>query len=212
MSSFFILGPSGKLEALRFSPEQPQADITCIICHPHPLHQGTMHNKVVTTLGKVCEQLRLHHIKFNYRGVGKSEGVYGDISGEVDDLLAVAEWVKTQRPQTVFWLFGFSFGGYIAAKGATLLPAQQLVTVAPAVSRAPFDTLEQIPCPWVVVQGETDEVVAPEEVFSFVQTRAEQPSVIKMPETSHFFHGRLNELRDLLLAYLVDTHPNLQLD
>ncbi len=212
MSSIFISGPAGKLEAMTQSPTQVQADITCIICHPHPLHEGTMHNKVVTTLGKVCASLNIHTVKFNYRGVGESEGSYGNAIGEVDDLLAVANWVKQTRPQDALWLFGFSFGSYIAAKGASQLPCQQLVTVAPAVQHAPFDTIDNITCPWVIVQGEEDEVVPPAEVYTFAAQRAEQATLIKMPDTSHFFHRQLTQLHALLLKYLVDSHPNLQLD
>ncbi len=203
MTQIFIPGPCGKLEAIIYNPEIPRTNITTIICHPNPLFQGTMHNKVVTTLSKVCETLKIHSIKFNYRGVGESDGTYGNIIGEVDDLLAVARWVQNQRPNDMLWLFGFSFGAYIAAKGATLLPCQQLVSIAPAVGKAPFDALPPITCPWIIVQGEADEVIPPQEVFTYAERRPEQPTLLKMPETSHFFHHRLIELHDNLIDYLL---------
>lgn len=172
-----------------------------IICHPHPLHEGTMHNKVVYTLSRALQAKGLHTVRFNFRGVGKSEGQYGNSTGEVADLMAVLAWVDQVLPQSKIWLGGFSFGAYIAAKGATQHPCQQLFTVAPSVENQPYDQLATVSCPWNIIQGEEDEVVPPEAVYAWVESHKEsQPnlSLIRMPKASHFFHGELINLRAIV--------------
>lgn len=203
--TFFIDGPTGQLEAIEHKPTTPSHPITAIICHPHPLYQGTMHNKVITTLARVCDMLNIHNIRFNYRGVGDSAGEYGEIEGEVDDCAAVVDWVKQHYPDHALWLMGFSFGSYIAARTAIAHDAKQLVCVAPAVEHAHFMSLPDVPCPWLVVQGDADEVVPPKMVYDYVDSRPEDITLIKMPETSHFFHRKLIDLRDHLLTYLNAT-------
>ena len=197
-TSIIIPGPKGKLEALLDIPETPSTHAT-VICHPHPLYGGTMHNKVITTLAKVCSTLGHVHIRFNYRGVGASEGEYGHMEGELSDTLAVIDWLAAHHPFKTLWLFGFSFGSYIAARASILRPCRQLLTVAPAVQHAQFDALPPITCPWVVVQGEQDEIVPTPLVIDFAQSRPENPQLIVLPECGHFFHGHLTLLKETLL-------------
>jgi uncharacterized protein len=129
----FIPGPAGQLEAIHTTPEEGQADRIAIICHPHPLHEGTMNNKVVTLLAKTFNKLGFETLRFNYRGVGKSEGHYGDRVGEIEDLKAVKAWAE---PKSQFCLSGFSFGAFIAASVANESEnVSQLITVAPAIHR-----------------------------------------------------------------------------
>jgi len=162
-----------------------------------------MDNKVISSLGRACEALGVASVRFNYRGVGESTGAYGEIEGEVADCRAVIDWVLERRPQDKLWLMGFSFGSYIAARNVEASPhVTQLVTVAPSVEHADFNSLPRIHCPWLIVMGEKDEVVPPESVFTFAEHRAEHPTLIKMPETSHFFHRKLVDLKTVLLDYL----------
>lgn len=198
---FHIPGPMGALEAI-YTPAAEGKPILAIICHPHPLHGGTMHNKVITTLAKVCELLNIASLRFNYRGVQGSAGTYGEIEGEVEDLDAVVAWAKAQHPDHTLWLMGFSFGSYIASRGAITHQAQCLVCVAPAVQHAHFDTLPPIPCPWFIVQGDQDEVVPAALVYAFADSRAEHPTVLRFPEAGHFFHRLLIPLREQLLTEL----------
>lgn len=191
----------GPLEAL-YVPASGTHPILAIICHPHPLHGGTMHNKVITTLAKVCELLDISSLRFNYRGVQGSAGTYGDIEGEVEDLDAVVKWAEQHYPHHALWFMGFSFGAYIASRGAITHPAQCLVCVAPAVQHAHFDTLPGIACPWFIVQGDEDEVVPADLVYAFAKSRAEAPTVISFPEAGHFFHRLLIPLRERLFAAL----------
>lgn len=197
-----IPGAAGDIELIETPAENNSISATAIICHPHPLFGGTMNNKVVTTLARVFHELGLHTIRFNFRGVGKSSGKYDEGRGEVEDLLAIAAWIKKSRPLDALWLAGFSFGAYVATKAATQLSVAQLVTIAPQVSRFKEEIMPPITCPWVLVQGEKDEVVSPEDVFAWIETLDPKPQVIRMPEAGHFFHGQLLELREKLTAVL----------
>jgi alpha/beta superfamily hydrolase len=195
---FLIDGEAGRLELLTTSPENPSNGVA-VICHPHPLHLGTMTNKVVHTLSRAFHNQGLHTVRFNFRGVGKSEGTFGHSIGEVADLMSVLNWVDTVLEQPKVWLAGFSFGAYIAAMGATRHLCCQLYSVAPAVNHQPYNELPPITCPWIVIQGEKDEVISPELVYIWYE-KMNKPNMqlIKLPDTSHFFHGNLINLRDLV--------------
>lgn len=198
---FLLPGPAGDLEVVAKPAENSSRKAVAIVCHPHPLFGGTMNNKVVTTLARTFRELGLATVRFNFRGVGKSAGSFSDGIGEVDDLLAVVNWVKQVCPDHELWLAGFSFGGYIAAKVATQIPVAQLVTVAPQASRFTAD-FPPITVPWVLVQGEEDEVVSPQEVYAWIDTLTIKPILIRIPDAGHFFHGKLLELRDELMRVL----------
>lgn len=205
-TTFLLPGPAGDLEVSTTPLETENSrHAVAIICHPHPLHGGTMNNKVVTTLVRTFKELGLRTVRFNFRGVGKSVGSFAEGVGEVEDLLAVVAWVKKTCPQDAIWLAGFSFGGYIAAKVATQIPVAQLVTIAPQASRFTQSPFPPITAPWVLVQGDQDEVVPPEEVFAWVETLNPKPAVIRMTGAGHFFHGRLIELRDTLVSVLTSV-------
>lgn len=190
-----IQGPAGKLEVAVGTPEGDERNAIGVICHPHPLHGGTMYNKVVTTLAKTFQGMGLTTVRFNFRGVGKSEGKFDFGKGEIDDLLAVVNWMLQTSGAKELWLAGFSFGAYIAASGAVQLPTKKLVTVAPPVEHFPMRDLPPILCDWVVVMGDKDDVVPPEQVYAWTDGRMPPPKVIRFPEAGHFFHGQLGELR-----------------
>ncbi|GGJ00898.1 alpha/beta hydrolase [Halopseudomonas pertucinogena] len=190
-----INGPAGELEILVTRAENPAA--VAVICHPHPLHGGTMHNKVVSTLMRAARDRGASTVRFNFRGVGKSAGEHAGGVGEIDDCRAVIDWASTEFPGLALWLMGFSFGGYVAAAAAAAQPdwPQAVVLVAPSVERQPFADLMPLPGPATVMMGEADEVVAPQAVFELLDG---QPGVnmVRFPETSHFFHGKLVELKE----------------
>ncbi|MEO8803526.1 MAG: alpha/beta fold hydrolase [Rudaea sp.] len=189
-------GPAGDLQTAVGVPDGAIARAgVALVCHPHPQHGGSMHNKVVTMVERALRELGLTTIVFNFRGVGNSQGEYDDGRGETDDLLALAAWARHRRPQDALWLAGFSFGSYVAARAAAQLPVRQMISVAPPVGRWDFATLVSPLCPWLVIQGEADEVVDPEAVYAWVAEQAEPPSLVRMPETGHFFHRRLMDLR-----------------
>jgi len=194
-----LRGPVGRLECISDVPDSgEERPATIAICHPHPEHGGTMHNKVVTILERSMRELGLRTIRFNFRGVGVSEGGYDDGYGETDDLFAVAEWVRKTRPDDQLWLGGFSFGSYITLRAAQNLQLGQLISIAPAVNRFGFADLAHPGCPWLVVQGDEDDVVDIDSVRTWVKTQHPEPNFVVMEQAGHFFHRRLMDLRGLL--------------
>lgn len=198
-AEFFLRGPAGRLECLTDVPEKDEErPVTVIICHPHPVHGGTMHNKVVTIIERSLRELGLRTIRFNVRGAGESEGEHDEGYGETDDLFAVAEWVRNTRPNDTLWLAGFSFGSYIALRAAQNLQLGQLISVAPPVDRYEYSKLLRPDCPWLVIQGDEDEVVSYESVVNWVNVTEPPPEFIVMEQAGHFFHRRIMDLRGLL--------------
>ena len=195
-------GPVGELEVAVEYPdgEVPPRPVVAIVCHPLPTEGGSMHNKVVTMAARSLRELGLATVRFNFRGVGASAGEFDQGQGELDDLRAVAGWVRRQRPDVSLWLGGFSFGAYIALSGAAELQPAALIAIAPPAGRWDFARIAPPTMPWLVVQGEDDEIVDPQAVYDWVaglaQTRSgAEPSVVRMPDTSHFFHRKLMDLR-----------------
>ncbi len=184
-----------------------------IVCHPHPLYGGTMDNKVVHTLCRAYRDLGIHAVRFNFRGVGQSEGEYGDGEGEQEDLALVIAWAQGLEPELPIYLAGFSFGAYVAAAFVSRLvaeennfPVKHLLLVAPPVHHFNFDSIKSFPCSTAIIQGLEDEVVPADKVLSWAKsvtlkaTKAQslkttQPLLLTLEQTSHFFHGKLNELK-----------------
>ncbi len=200
-ASFALSGPAGKLETISDVAEAAEARRgIAVVCHPHPLQGGTMHNKVVTMVERALRESGLDTLRFNFRGTGESAGSYDEGRGEGDDLAAVAAWARRVRPHDALWLAGFSFGSYVSIRNAARLHADALISIAPPVGRWDFEDLALPGCPWLVVQGEEDEIVEPQAVFDWVDALGrdapQQPlELVRMPETSHFFHRRLMDLR-----------------
>jgi len=204
---FILRGPAGKLECAADVPDaQDERPATMVLCHPHPLHGGTMHNKVVTIMERAMRELGLRTIRFNFRGAGESEGEHDEGYGETDDLFAVTEWVRRTRPDDDLWLGGFSFGSYIALRAAQNLQLGQMITIAPPVDRYEFSSVLHPNCPWLVVQGDEDEVVALEDVKCWIEDLDPPPDFLVMEMATHFFHRRLMDLRGLLKN---GVRPNL---
>lgn len=196
---FFLRGPAGNLECAVDLPKPAEArDIIIVICHPHPQHGGTMRNKVVTIIERSMRELGLRTVRFNFRGVGLSEGKFDDGYGETDDLFAVIEWVRRTRKHDQLWLAGFSFGAYVTLRAASHLSLGQLISIAPPVDHYGFSELPRPECPWLVVQGDEDDVVSVDAVKSWAASTDPAPDLIVMPHAGHFFHRRLMDLRGLL--------------
>ncbi|MDF2445024.1 MAG: hypothetical protein K0S46_260 [Moraxellaceae bacterium] len=199
-----IPGPAGGLEAI-WSPSVVNVHEAAVICHPHPLHGGTMGNKVVTTLARVWRDAGMATLRFNFRGVGASAGLHADGVGEIDDLLAVLQWLHKEQDVNTVSLGGFSFGAWVAAAAAARLPAglslRQLVLVAPPVQYPGFAGLE-VPAATIVLQGDADDVVDPAMVGDWADSRRLSPEVVRFAGVGHFFHGRLSQLKAELAARL----------
>lgn len=199
-------GPAGQIEGVYESNTQAPSFLL-VIGHPHPLYGGTMDNKVVTTLSRLARDRDAAALRFNFRGVGASQGSFDNAEGERGDMLAAIQWLRCRHPHTPLYLAGFSFGSYVAASAAVELASQgiaveRLLLVAPPVHHYPFAELDQPGCPVWLVQGDEDEVVPPEDVFQWAAQSAWQPQVHRMEGAGHFFHGRLVELKTLAGAVL----------
>lgn len=197
-----ISGPEGQLETLVSAPETIEPTAVGIICHPHPLYGGAMNNKVVTTIARTFHELGLHTVRFNFRGVGKSEGSYGEGIGETEDLRAVSAWVRANYPGQPIWLAGFSFGCYVAMRIAAAEEVAQLVTIAPAVNHVDFAGADQVRCPWLLIMGEADEIVPVEDVKAWVKKLSVPVRSVFLPGVSHFFHSSLGLLSEELKGNL----------
>ncbi len=200
-----IAGPAGSLEALLEIPAGADGSRVAVICHPHPVYGGTMTNKVVHMLAKAFNERGVPALRFNFRGVGASTGRYDEGEGETQDALAAIDWALQRWPGAALWAAGFSFGGAIAVRAAVARDAQRLVTVAPAVHRFAVSGAELPRCPWLLVQGDHDELVDAAEIQRWVATLASPPQFVLLPGVDHFFHGRLNELRAVVLEWLDAT-------
>ncbi|MBL8270782.1 alpha/beta hydrolase [Steroidobacter sp.] len=198
-----IPGPAGTLEALLDAPaETGSPAAVAIVCHPHPQFGGTMTNKVVYSLAKAFNEAGAPAIRFNYRGVGASTGTYDEGNGETDDALAVLDWAAQRYPGAQLWLGGFSFGGAVAIRAAAQRNVTRLVSVAPAIRRVSVDTSSLPQCPWLIVQGDRDELVDANDIQSWAAALPEAPRVALLEGVEHFFHGRLNELRQTVVRWL----------
>lgn len=200
-----IDGPVGQLEALYLDNEAPRG--IALICHPNPVQGGTMLNKVVSTLQRTARDAGLITLRFNYRGVGASEGTHDMGTGEVDDAQAAAAWLRAKHPDLPLTLFGFSFGGFVAASLGGRLEAQgeqltHLFMVAAAVSRLNGYDLLPVNCPLTLIQPETDEVIDPQAVYDWSEKLERPHELLKVAECGHFFHGKLTDLKDLILPRL----------
>jgi alpha/beta superfamily hydrolase len=202
-----VEGPVGQLEVIAHMPARAVPLAVAVVCHPHPLYEGSMHNKVVHTLCRGLERLNCVALRFNFRGVGASEGAFAEGLGELEDARAICRWARQEWPGQLLGLAGFSFGAAVALAAAVSEQPFALVTVAPPVGRL-FDRDMTTPsCPWLVVQGDEDELVDCELVREWVHGLRPAPRLAVLPGADHFFHGRLVELRDIVSGFVASELP-----
>jgi hypothetical protein len=193
-----VAGPAGVLQAAIDEPVTGAAPLgVAVVCHPHPQHGGTMDNKVAQTLARAFVQLGFRAVRFNFRGVGGSQGVWDEGRGEVDDALAVIAALR--EPGLPLVLAGFSFGAYVTSQAAARLPddakAQRLVLVGPATVNF---TVAPVPADTLVIHGEADEVVPLSATFDWARPQA--LPVVVVPGVGHFFHGQLPLLKSIVVG------------
>lgn len=193
-----IQGPAGVLELRVHIPEQARMNAVAVICHPHPQFGGTLDNKVVFSLFRAYRELGLITVRFNFRGVGASQGSYADGLGEQQDLLAVLAWLRQQGRFSALTLAGFSFGSSVATAVwpqalALGWSGVELLLIAPPVTRF---LLPDQPLPKVarVAYGDSDEVVDPHQIAQWLDQYGQAAEIVAFPSAGHFFHGQLTEL------------------
>lgn len=160
-----------------------------------------MTNKVAYILARAFNDLGAVSLRFNFRGVGQSAGRFDDGIGETADALAALDWLAAQHPGLPMWLAGFSFGAWVALRAQSARPVQRLVTVAPAVERFTTDTIKLPHIPWLLIQGDADDVVSPQATFDWIASLASKPQLVVLKGAGHFFHGRLNEVRRAVVTW-----------
>lgn len=203
-----IAGEAGDIETLIEHPAStPRAVALC--CHPHPLFGGTLTNKVIHTVARAFLAEGAITLRFNFRGVGASKGVHDGGEGETRDVLRLATWARSRWPELPLWLGGFSFGAWVSLRvQSELLPAL-LVSVAPPVGRWDFSSVSPPQCPWLVIQGDRDELVDVETVSRWVEKMGSQMprpvQFVRLAGAEHFFHGRLHEVKDAVVHFVAQS-------
>jgi alpha/beta superfamily hydrolase len=193
-----IQGPAGALETI-VEETAVAGSSYAVVCHPHPLYGGTMDNKVVTTVARALHETGIPTLRFNFRGVGASAGAFDHGVGETADADAVAAWGAERWPGRTLVIAGFSFGAYVALRLAQQRVLRYLITVAPALELFDGFGMAVPRVPWLVVQGDADDVVDPAAVIDWVNGLDPKPRLVVLPGAVHFFHGRLRELRDAVV-------------
>ena len=195
-------GPAGKLEGLLEFQRDSTPLGSAVVCHPHPVQGGTMRNKVTHTLARAFVHLEFLALRFNFRGIGESEGEYDEGNGELLDALAAVQWMHDRNPGSPLWLAGFSFGAAIAIRAAIETEPDGLISVAPAASRFAADMDSQPICPWLIIHGDQDELVDINESVEWVNQLEPGPELTVFPDTTHFFHGKLVLLRQAVEEFV----------
>jgi uncharacterized protein len=194
----FIEGQAGALEAIVEETAVPGSSYA-VVCHPHPLFGGTMDNKVVTTVAQALRETGIPTLRFNFRGVGASAGAFDQGVGETADADAVAAWGQERWPGRTLVIAGFSFGAYVALRLAQQRVPRHLITIAPALELFDGFGMAVPRVPWLVVQGDADDVVDPAAVINWVNGLDPKPRLVVLRGVGHLFHGRLRELRDAVV-------------
>ena len=209
----FVEGAAGRIEVAATRPPAPR--MVAVIAHPHPLFGGTMDNKVVTTLARAFAEAGAATVRFNFRGVGATEGAHDEGRGETDDMLRVIEHARSLHPGLPLALAGFSFGGAIATRASGLAEFAQLVLVAPGFRRITGEGMGAAPDPddpnlgapgrhttqnTLVVHGDRDETVPLSDSIAWATPR--EVAVVVVPGGEHFFHRKLHILREIVLRWV----------
>lgn len=198
-----IPGPAGVLEGLLQHHEGARVSLAALVCHPHPLYGGTMHNKVTHRVASTLHGLGATVLRFNFRGVGGSAGTHDQGRGELDDARAAMAWLRERTPGARTWAAGFSFGSWIAARlAASDSGVERMILIAPPVRKADFAVLHHAPQPKLVVQGTADVNCRPEDLEREFPLWAEPKMRVMVPGASHFFDKQLGPLADALVQVL----------
>lgn len=200
--SLFLPGQVGLLESVLTVPSILDQRFLAIIGHPHSLQGGTMNNKVVTTMVRAFKDLNIPSLRFNFRGVGKTTGGYDQGVGESEDMLEIAHLCQQEMPTVKLIFSGFSFGSYVAYRAAAQCDHALLLTIAPPVHHFDYTEFVPTPKPWILFQGDDDDVVTLQSILEFI-AKSSYPIVFeRFSETGHFFHGRLLDLKMRLIETL----------
>ncbi len=212
-----LRGPAGRLEALLWtqSAKAPPAPLAALICHPHPLFGGTMHNKIVYQVAKTLHRLGLPVLRFNFRGAGLSEGTHDQGRGEMQDVAAALDFLAAEFPKRALLLAGYSFGAWVGLRVGCADPrVTHLVGVGIPVNDSDFSFLHGCAKPKLFVVGELDQFAARERVEALVASLSEPQraatQLVFVPGADHFFPGKLSHVDAALRSWFAACFPHLR--
>lgn len=210
--NFFLNGPAGRLEAILWRPtsvEKPP--LAALVCHPHPLFGGTMHNKVVYQTAKSLDQFGLPVLRFNFRGAGKSAGTHDQGRGEQDDARVAVDFLADEIPDMPVLLAGFSFGSWVGLRaGCEDDRVAELIGIGVPVNDSDFSYLSACKKPKLFVQGSKDQFGAPDRVKTLVDSLPGENLMIVVDDADHFFTGKLDQMGRAIANWVTERHPHTQ--
>jgi alpha/beta superfamily hydrolase len=207
MPEVIINGPEGRLEGRYHHSKQPQAPIA-VVLHPHPQHGGTMNNKVVYTLYHAFVRRGFSALRFNFRGVGRSQGSFDRGEGELSDAASALDWLQTYNPNAgACWIGGFSFGAWIGMQLLMRRPEiDGFIAVAPPANMFDFSFLAPCPSSGLIIQGDQDQLVPLDATQKLVTKLSHQRDIRIdyriVPGADHFFQGKMDELGQHVEGYV----------
>lgn len=213
--TIFLNGPAGRLEASLWiaTPEQSQGRESAgvaLVCHPHPLYGGTMHNKVVFRLARTFHRLHMPVLRFNFRGAGLSEGVHDHGGGEAEDVRAALAYLASEFPARAIILAGFSFGAWVGSRvGCKDERVGELVGVGVPANDSDFAYLHACTKPKLIIQGSADQFGSRKAVEVLVATIPEPKRLVVVEGADHFFAGKLDDVGAALTSWMLERHPEL---
>jgi uncharacterized protein len=198
LETLTLPGPAGALEAVLHRHEGASPEVAALVCHPHPLYGGTLHNKVVHRVASVLHEVGAAVLRFNFRGAGRSEGTHDEGRGELEDARAALRWLEQRYPQARAWVAGFSFGSWVAARLAASEPVERLILISPPVQRSDFGSMRESAVPKLVLQGTADDVCSPQALEKEFPTWHDPKRLLLVPGATHFYDRQLGALGDSL--------------
>jgi alpha/beta superfamily hydrolase len=209
--NFFLEGPAGRLEAILWKPvAQEQPPLAALVCHPHPLFGGTMHNKVVYQAAKSLDVLGLPVLRFNFRGAGLSAGAHDRGRGEQGDVKAAVDFLAEEFPRVPLLVAGFSFGCWVGLRvGCADRRVQELIGMGTPVNSSDFSYLRNCEKPKLFVHGANDEHGAIEKVEALVESLPGENRLVVVGEANHFFVGKLDQVDAAIRNWLRERHPQI---
>jgi alpha/beta superfamily hydrolase len=210
--NLFLQGPAGRLEAILWTPARPDSPLlAAVICHPHPLFGGSMHNKVVYNAAKTMDALGIPVLRFNFRGAGLSAGEHDKGRGEQGDAQAALDYLAAQFPGIPLLLAGFSFGSVVGLRvGCRDARVSELIGIGVPVNSSDFSFLVDCPKPKLFVHGANDKFGARKKVEDVVAALTGENQLVVVEDADHFFVGHLDEFNAAIANWLAERHPALR--
>jgi alpha/beta superfamily hydrolase len=209
--NLFLEGPAGRLEAILWTPRRADSPLlAAVVCHPHPLFGGTMHNKVVYNAAKTMDALGIPVLRFNFRGAGLSAGEHDKGRGEQGDVQAALDYLAAQFPGIPLLLAGFSFGSAVGLRvGCRDARVRELIGIGIPVTSSDFSFLTECPKPKLFVHGAEDQFSARSKVEEVIVPLQGEKRLVVVEDADHFFAGHLEEFNAAIATWLTERHPSL---